>query len=240
MADKTGAEAGLSANQQILIALETLVSNGGSARMRTIYDAVEAAIGPDSLSEQGRASLRTYVNRDAVRAGFILPYSKDRSGWHVTAEGREFVKSAKSGDPDDDEEVTDAQGEEVRVPSIAVRALAFEKYVLALMRATYAEYAWYHQGTHKQHERGIDLLGTRLRPEADQPRVIGVQVKLHAVENAPSEKEWLKFLAGCFARRVDLGSSSPPDVSPAHSVVKPRKRGSRSSRAVTSWIGWRD
>jgi hypothetical protein len=30
-----------------------------------------------------------------------------------------------------------------------------------------------------------------------------VQVKFHAANNAPTEKEWLKFLAGCFARRLE-------------------------------------
>jgi hypothetical protein len=30
-----------------------------------------------------------------------------------------------------------------------------------------------------------------------------VQVKFHAPNNAPTETEWLKFLAGCFARRVE-------------------------------------
>ncbi len=32
---------------------------------------------------------------------------------------------------------------------------------------------------------------------------IGVQVKLHGPSNAPTEIEWLKFLSGCFARRVN-------------------------------------
>ena len=28
-------------------------------------------------------------------------------------------------------------------------------------------------------------------------------MKLHAANNAPTEIEWLKFLAGCFARRIE-------------------------------------
>lgn len=30
-----------------------------------------------------------------------------------------------------------------------------------------------------------------------------MQVKLHQPNNAPTQDEWLKFLAGCFARRVE-------------------------------------
>ena len=37
----------------------------------------------------------------------------------------------------------------------------------------------------------------------DSPENIGVQVKFHQASSAPSEREWLKFLAECFARRLD-------------------------------------
>jgi hypothetical protein len=204
MPEMTGAEAGLPANDQVRIALQTMVDCGGSAPVTNIYAALEARMTPHTLSQQGRASLRTYINRDAVRAGFVLPYDRDRPGWHITAEGREFLRSV-AGTAEEHEQVTDARGVEVAVESISVRAEAFERYVLDFMKATYPECAWYHQGRHKREERGLDLIGTRLRPEPGQPRVIGVQVKLHAADNAPVEREWLKFLAGCFARRVDLG-----------------------------------
>lgn len=205
MAEKTGADAGLDANALTRIALETMVAGGGVAQTADIYAAVEAVMAPDTLSPQGRATLRTYVNRDAVKAGFVAAYDKADPGWHITAEGREYLKAEPDGDADADEEVTDEAGQEVKVPSNQVLALAFEKYVLDMMRRTYPEYAWYHQGVHKKHERGLDLLATRLRPDPDQPGVIGVQVKLHAAQNAPAEKEWLKFMAGCFTRRVERG-----------------------------------
>ena len=205
MAEKTGAKVGLSGSDQIRIALETVVANGGVGQMGQIYEAVEAAMSPDRLSKQGRSSLRFFVNKVAVKAGFVTPHDKTKPGWHITAEGREYLKSEIGQTGADNEEVTDDEGQEVSVPSNAVLAYAFEKYVLDMMRRTYPEYAWYHQGVHKRHERGIDLLATRLRPEQGQPNVVGVQVKLHASQNAPSEKEWLKFFAGCFARRVDLG-----------------------------------
>lgn len=205
MSEKTGAEAGLSANRQIGIALETMAANNGVASMQDIYEAVEAVMRPHSLSAQGRASLRTYINRDSVKAAFIAPYDKRNPGWHITAEGREFLKAKPDDDAIEAEEVTDDAGQEVAVPSNAARAHGFEKYVLEMMRRTYPEFAWYHQGVHTKQERGLDLLATRLRHEQGQPNVVGVQVKLHSEQNAPSEKEWLKFLAGCFARRVNLG-----------------------------------
>jgi hypothetical protein len=38
---------------------------------------------------------------------------------------------------------------------------------------------------------------------APEPAHIGVQVKFHKASNAPTNEEWLKFLAGCFARKLD-------------------------------------
>jgi hypothetical protein len=204
VAEMTGAEAGIGANQQLRIALGTMVAHGGTASIKDIYTAVEAVMQPDTLSKQGRDSLRSFISRDCVGAGFVLHHDKNNPGWHITPEGREFLKS-DDAQAAETEEVTNAEGNEVTVPSIAVKAVAFEKYVLSFMTATYPEHAWYHQGVHKKHERGLDLVGTRLRPEPGQPRVVGVQVKLHATDNAPGDVEWLKFLAGCYARRVDLG-----------------------------------
>lgn len=204
MAEKSAAQAGLTANEQVRIALNTMVANGGTATTNDIYAAVEARMAPDTLSQQGRATLRAYINRDAVRAGFIEDHVKGAAGWTITPEGREFIQAAPPAAADV-EQVTDAAGAEVNVPSVTVRALAFEKHILSLMRAVYPEYAWYHQGVHKQHERGVDILGTRLRREPGIGDVIGVQVKLHSPDNAPALVEWLKFLAGCYARRVGQG-----------------------------------
>ena len=49
----------------------------------------------------------------------------------------------------------------------------------------------------------MDFVGTRLGDANNEARSIGVQVKLHKPNNAPTQDEWLKFLAGCFARRVE-------------------------------------
>jgi hypothetical protein len=200
MAEKSGSQAGLSANDQYRLALLKIVEQGGKATMQEIYAAVEARMSPDTLSDVGKATLRNYVNKVLVQAGFV---SKGDGSWVITAEGREFLGLAELTKVT--EVVTEGSGTEIIVPSVAVRAIAFEKYVLSLMRQVYPEYSWYHQGMHKQNERGVDLLGTRLRPDPGHPEVIGVQVKCHAADNAPSIVEWLKFLAGCFARKVDRG-----------------------------------
>jgi Restriction endonuclease len=76
-------------------------------------------------------------------------------------------------------------------------------YIVRVLRAAYPNYAWYHQGRDKRRERGVDFVGNRLGDARGEPASIGVQVKFHKASNAPTEREWLKFLAGCFARRLD-------------------------------------
>ncbi len=197
----TGCEAGLSGDEQIRIALKRIMDLGGEAQMADLYEAVEEHLRPRgfTLSEQGRASLRFFVNKVAVQAGYIYPHDKNHPGWRITPEGREFA-----GFPPEKPEVAlnvDTGAEEA-VPSSTARATAFEKWVLRFLRSAYPYYAWYHQGVHKSTERGLDFVGSRIGEAGDEPRSIGVQVKLHQPTNAPTQTEWLKFLAGCFARRV--------------------------------------
>ncbi len=198
----TGAQAGLSADDQIRIALETIVVHDGLATMQQIYSAVEARLSPQRLSEQGRASLRRLVNSVAVQAGYIYPHDPQHPGWRITSDGKLFLESPTATP----EEVVDADTHvtELARPNI-IYAAAFELYMLRVFQKIYPRHAWYHQGKHKLHERGLDLIGTKLGEPDAMPGTIGVQIKLHAPTNAPSQLEWLKFLAGCFARRVDAG-----------------------------------
>lgn len=205
MADQvevTGAQAGLSADDQIRIALEAIVSHGELATMQQIYHAVDERLTPRRLSEQGRASLRRLVNNVAVEAGYIYPHDPQNPGWRITADGQSFLESPVAAP----EEVVDADTQVIELtrPNI-VYAAAFELYVMRVFQKIYPRHAWYHQGKHKLHERGLDLIGTKLGEPDAVPGVIGVQIKLHAPTNAPSQLEWLKFLAGCFSRRVDTG-----------------------------------
>jgi hypothetical protein len=92
----TGVEAGLSSNDQMKIALETIIDNGGMAQIADIYAAVERHMGGVMLSEQGKASLREYVNRKAVNAGYIYPHDPSVEGWRITQTGIEFIGARAS------------------------------------------------------------------------------------------------------------------------------------------------
>jgi len=196
----TGYQVGLTADEQIVIGLRSMVDHGGQATMQQIYDAVEARLNGRRLSEQGRASLRRLINSAAVQAGYVYPHDRANPGWRITPEGKEFLTQPQLMT----EEVVNVDTEQHElVPSNSVRGTAFEHYMLAMLRQIYPHYTWYHQGLHKLNERGLDLIGNRLGGTERELGSIGVQVKLHRKQNAPTQMEWLKFLAGCFARRVD-------------------------------------
>ena len=144
--DKTGFEAGFTGDEQIRIALQAMVDNGGGATMSQLYEAIKTRMSPASLSEQGRASLRFFINRGAVRAGYVHPHDKARRGWRVTTEGRDYLRQA----PPPSEQVVNVDTEVVETaPSNAARGTAFELYVLSLLKAMYPHYAWFHQGRRK-------------------------------------------------------------------------------------------
>lgn len=89
----TGAEAGLSGEDQIRIALQEIEQHDGSATIQQIYNAVNRHIGRP-LSEQGRASLRYFVNTVAVERGYVYPYDTENPGWRITPEGRAWLARA--------------------------------------------------------------------------------------------------------------------------------------------------
>lgn len=196
----TGSEAGLSGDNQIRIALQTIEANGGIAEMSHIYDAVERHLNGPKLSTQGKASLRKLVNSVAVQAGYLYPHDRNNPGWRITTEGREFLRYEENTS----EQVLNIDTDQTEVrPSNTVRGTAFEQYVIRLLRSMYPHYTWYYQGQHKSKERGLDVIGNQLGENRNDIQSIGVQVKFHAANSAPTNEEWLKFLAGCFARRLD-------------------------------------
>lgn len=198
----TGYAAGLSGDQQIILALEAMAARDGHADMPAIYQAVEASLSGQHLSDQGRASLRRLINFNAVQAGLVYAHDPKRPGWRITPDGRDYLVSLRQPEPP--EEVINVDTLQVALePSNTVRGAAFERYVEGLLKAIYPRYTWYNQGRHKRRERGLDFIGSRLGDPEDAVGSIGVQTKFHAVTNAPTEVEWLKFLAGCFARRID-------------------------------------
>ena len=197
--EATGSEAGLTGNDQILIALQTIVSLGGGAEISDIYVAIEERMDGTSLSDQGKASLRRLVNAEAVKAGYIYPHDKHDPGWRITPEGREYLES----DLGEEEEIVNVDtGQTENVLAHSVRGAAFENSSLILLRKMYPHYSWYHQGQHKRQERGLDFIGRPTGEDRHGLGSIGVQVKLHKSTAAPSSREWLKFLAGAFVRRI--------------------------------------
>lgn len=196
----TGAEVGINGDAQVRLALETIAGQGGIATTPQLYDALTARLPVGTaLSEQGKSSLRFYVNKVAVEAGYVYPFDKASPGWRITPEGRDYL-----GVPQivEIEHVINVDTQQVEAkPSNSAKGAAFEKYVLKLLKQMYPFYTWYHQGLHKQNERGLDFIGDRIGDRRGEQR-IGVQVKFHAQNNALTQDEWLKFLAGCFTRRV--------------------------------------
>ncbi len=134
-----------------------------------------------------------------MEAGYVYPHDPSKPGWRITPDGRAFVEA-----PQEHERAIDVDtGTETTMERASAFGDAFELYVLKLLRAWYPHYAWYHQGRDKRRERGIDFVGDRLGDARNESAHIGVQVKFHKASNAPTNEEWLKFLAGCFARRLD-------------------------------------
>lgn len=100
----TAKEAGLSRNEQIRIALERMRKNGGRATIQEIYRTMEEEMGNAILSEQGRASLRTFINRDAVAQRWVVAVNGVESGWEITATGLRYLDELKEIEGVEEEE----------------------------------------------------------------------------------------------------------------------------------------
>lgn len=197
-----GTDIGLSGDDQIKIALKRIISLGGKAEMKDIYEAVEEKLDGCKLSDQGKASLRFFINKVAVQAELVYPHDKNEPGWRITPAGKEYVLDDS---PTTEHVVNVDSNIEQEVTSNSARGYAFEQYILKLLKAMYPNFVWYHQGVHKKHERGLDFIGNALGLDnKNESNTIGVQVKFHQSKHIPSETEWLKFLSGCFSHRVDL------------------------------------
>ncbi len=96
MADGTGSDFGLSGDDQVALVVRRIAEQGGSAEMPDLYDTVEAQLGGNKLSEQGRSSLRFFVNKVAVEKGYLEPHDSANPGWHLTEKGWELAHAAVS------------------------------------------------------------------------------------------------------------------------------------------------
>lgn len=88
----TGPQGGLSEKDQMKIALELILRQGGVATMSQVYEAVEKKLARNVLlSDQGKHSLRRIINLRAVEAGYIHPFDKQSPGWRITNAGVSFI-----------------------------------------------------------------------------------------------------------------------------------------------------
>lgn len=91
-AEMTGAEADLNAERQLQIALRCMVDRGGAADIKQIYEAIQHHMPHGvTLSQQGKDTLRAYVNRTAKEKGWVEPFDPEDGRWRITPEGRAYL-----------------------------------------------------------------------------------------------------------------------------------------------------
>jgi hypothetical protein len=105
----TAAEAGLSAEEQIKIALQGMIKNGGKALMEEIYQSVEEQMNGYVLSSLGKASLRSFINRNAVNENYLHPYDDGKAGWYITPKGRGYIEASRESEDYEEEEILSDQ-----------------------------------------------------------------------------------------------------------------------------------
>ena len=197
----TAAEAGITKEQQYELIFKAILENGVISTDE-IYTLINNVLKKNNqtLSTQGKATLRALINNKAVKDGYIYPHDRENPGWRLTPDGRELVSSS----PTQQEIVfnIETQQEETFI-SNSVKGALFEKYCLGLLKIIYPYYSWFHQGIQKNNERGLDLIAEKIGEIRTEYKSIGVQIKNHKESSSPTEKEWLKFLAGCFVRHID-------------------------------------
>lgn len=112
----TAAEAGLGGDDQIKLALQAMVANGGKASMEEIYQSVEARMNGFVLSPHGKASLRAFINKTAVEKNYVYPYDEKNPGWRITPEGRRYMDESQAGeDVEEEEKLNDDLNESIIV-----------------------------------------------------------------------------------------------------------------------------
>jgi len=99
----TGADAGLTQDDQIYIALRKMVELDGQASINEIYDAVQAEMGGLALSDQGKASLRYFINTTAVHKAYVFPHEDGQLYWRITPLGRKYVEERRLSEGVDEE-----------------------------------------------------------------------------------------------------------------------------------------
>jgi hypothetical protein len=198
----TATEAGFSRSDIYLVVFKEMINNPNGLTTQNIYQIINDILIKNGkiLSKQGQASIRFFINKSAVEDGFVYPHQDGDQYWKITPEGKKLISEEK-----DQTELVfneETQKEEYTI-SNTVKGTLFEKYVLGLLKIIYPYYSWFHQGVQKNNERGLDLIAQKIGEVRNEANILGVQVKCHQQNTTPTQIEWLKFLAGCFARHID-------------------------------------
>jgi hypothetical protein len=197
----TYTEAGLTKENVYTLVFSEMLKNPNGLETKEIYDIINAKLEEKSqtLSDQGKATLRNLINKYAVLEGYIHPHDKDNPNWRLTNAGRQLVENQGQ-----QEFVfnTETNKNEKEIPN-TVRGAILEYYVLGLLKQMHPYYSWFHQGLKKNNERGLDLIANKIGELHSEYKTIGVQIKNHKETSAPTKDEWSKFLAGCFVRHID-------------------------------------
>jgi hypothetical protein len=202
MKDVTTAQAKLKKDEIYQIVFTAAIEKESALDIKEIYELINERLKKEDmrLSKQGEASLRALINKTAVQEGYLFQYDNSNPGWRITPEARGLIE--EQGKQSELVFNQETQREENIVPN-TVRGALFEKYCLELLKRIYPNYAWFHQGVQKNNERGLDLIAERIGDIQKEDKSIGVQIKNHKENTSPTEKEWLKYMAGCFTRRID-------------------------------------
>ena len=198
----TYSEAGLTKERVYNLIFTEMLKSQNGLEIKEIYDIVNNELKNNAqvLSEQGRATLRNLVNKYAVIEGYVFPYDKENPNWRLTNVGKELIENQ-----DIQKELvfnTETKKEEYEIPN-TIKGAILENYVLGLLKIMHPFYSWFHQGKQKNNERGLDLIAKRIGESKSEYKTIGVQIKNHKNSSAPTDIEWLKFLAGCFVRHIE-------------------------------------
>lgn len=94
----TGADVGLTGEQQIRLVLAEIVRRGGSAATSDLYEPIERHMNGVKLSKQGKASIRTFINKVAVDRGLVFAHDPTMPGWRITDAGRRYLQDAARAD----------------------------------------------------------------------------------------------------------------------------------------------
>jgi hypothetical protein len=198
----TYTEAGLTKENVYTLIFTEMVKNDNGLEIKEIYEIINNKLAENSqiLSEQGKATLRNLINKYAVMEGYVFPHDKNHPNWRLTNAGKDLIEN--QGKQKEFVYNTETQKNETEITN-TVKGAILEKYVLGLLKQMHPYYSWFHQGIQKNNERGLDLIANKIGESHSEYKTIGVQIKNHKETSAPTKDEWLKFLAGCFVRRID-------------------------------------